>query len=114
MPSRLGLLIGLAVSAKQVAQLGARGLCPGFPTRTIGTGSCLEVSAEIGALFIGNLLRILLAAPARQLWIKRNAQATNMQIGATLRTHGQTAEWQWLIGQRGATLPANKSVRHCV
>jgi len=114
MPSRLRFLIGLVVGAKQIPQLGSRGLCPGFPARMISAGPNLEVRAEIGALLIGDLLCILLAAFACEVWTTGNTQATSMQIGATLRTHGQTAERQRLIGQRGTTLPANKSVRHYV
>ena len=114
MRSRLWLLIGLVAGTKKISQLGARGLRPGLPARAIGAGPGLEVTAEIGALLIGDLLRILLAAPACQTLIIGNAQAANMQIGMTLRTLGQTTKRQRLIGQRGTALPANKDVRHHV
>jgi hypothetical protein len=110
--SSLWILIGLVAGTKQITQPGACGLHLVFPARTIGAGSSLEVAAEIGTLLIGDLLRILLAAPACQAWIIGSALAASMQIRTTLRTHSQTAEWQRLIGERGTTLPANKDVRH--
>ena len=110
--SSLWILIGLVARAKQIAQLGARGQLPGFATWAIGARSSLEIAAEIGALLISDLLRILLATLARQVWIVGNTQSAYVQIGMAHRALGQTAERQRLIVQNSTTLPANKDVRH--
>jgi hypothetical protein len=95
--SRLSLLTGLAVRAKEIAKLGTRGLRPGFPAGTIGIGPRIEVTTEIRALLICNLLSILLTTFASQMRIKGYAHAAYMKIGTTLRTLSQAAERERLI-----------------